>query len=195
MKAKKQTLIFIWLIIGLALSLLAFRQFVLPLMRAQTPAVPGLNPPYLRLAESSQTTSSSQKVVEVRANTAGQETVEVDVVILFDSQVLTIKEEGVRLADQYKVFQINQLEKGRIDFSLFSNPQRGEPTLKTGLNEEALVATLVFDILDQQADSTQLNLEFEPGATDESNLIPIFETRPATPIDILQSIQGILLSL
>jgi hypothetical protein len=195
MKTKKQTLIFIWLIIGLALSLLAFRQFVLPLMRAQAPAIPGLNPPYLRLVESPQITSPSQKAVEVRINTAGQETIEADVVVLFDPLVLTIKEEGIRLADQYQVFQINQLEKDKIDFSLFSNPQRGEPILKTSLNEETLVATLVFEILDQGASSTQLNLEFEPGATDESNLIPIFETRPATPIDILQSVQGILLSL
>lgn len=186
-----------WLLIALVFSTIAFRQFVLPLISARVgkEATPNLKPPYMRLVKSQITTAENQVAVDIKVNTAGQETVEADIVLEYHPAILSVNEERIKLYDQYSVIQIAKTGEGTIDFALFSNPKRGEPTVKTEISEEARIATITFDIIDNQADSAQLELKFSPGKIDDSNLIPVFEVRPEIPTDILQTAEGLLLSL
>lgn len=186
-----------WLLIALVFSTIAFRQFVLPLIsaRVEREMTSNLKPPYMRLVKSEITTAENQAAVDVKINTAGQETVEADVVLEYHPEVLSVSEKGIKLYNQYGVVQVAKAVGGTIDFALFSNPKRGEPTVKTEIDEEVRIATITFDIIDNQASSAQLELKFSPGKLDDSNLIPVFEVRPETSTDILQAAEGILLSL
>ncbi len=193
---KSQLLITLWLVIGLVLSLIAFRQFVLPIIRAKPPAAPPhLIPPYMRLVKVPDPTLPNQLTVAVMVNTANQETMGADVVVEYDPAVLTIAKEGLKWDHPYAVFQVNQVGQGLVDFSLFSSPHRGEPSFKTKISEEVQLATLSFDILERQAGSTELKIKFVPGKSEESNLILYSKIRPASPIDILQTVEGVSLSL
>jgi hypothetical protein len=196
-RIKREIITTPWLAFGLLLSIIAFRQFAWPRIEAITSnqAADHLKPPYLRLTRSPIQVAKSQAAIDVKVNTAGIETTEVDVVINFDPEVLAIKKDQIRLPDQFAIFQISQTEEGRLDFAVFSDPNRGEPALSTSLDKETRLATLVFDLLDSPEEKTALSFEFAQGRLDESNLIPSYEKRPSTPVDILQTVEGTSVSL
>jgi len=157
------------------------------------PVDPSLLPPYIRLTPSSRT-SPDQPAIDIRANTATLPTQAADITIQYDSAVLSLKTEDSKLKHEYAVIQINTLQPGRIDVSLFSQPQRNEPTLTTPKDQETTLATLYFTRVNPAASTTTLNLLFTPNQTDETNLIRAVDTRPETPTDVLQSVKGLTLS-
>jgi len=188
------------LLLGLSGVMIALITFVWPLVKASTykssEKAPSLAAPYVRLIKSDNYSSGHKEVaIDVYVNTAGTKVLNADIVIEYNPNILSISESKIRLHDNFASFLVNSVGGGVLDLSLFSNPHRGEKVLQTAFDEETSVATLVFTIKDQDARSTALNLRFSPNKTDETNLIEVYDSRPAVPIDILKAVSGIDLAL
>lgn len=185
----KQSLVLMLLLVGVGIGVVATRDFVLPLTRAEE-GVSGidLKSPYMRLGHVKQ--KGDELVADVLVNTAGRVTLAADVVISYDESVIELAQDSV-VAHEYEVLLVNKVDGGRVEFSMFSNPERGEPVVKTRANEEVVVATLKFVKKIEGERDVSLKLVYEQGQLDDSNLIGVYSDRPEKPVDILREVNGI----
>lgn len=139
-----------WAMIGLVLSLVAFRQFVWPRIEAGGPTF--FDSPSVHLIKSQVAAAPNQVAVDVNLNTARKKIIEADFVLKYDPQALSVKKEGIKLYNQALIQ--TELGKGMIDFTLLNQPQSGQ------------IATIIFDIIDRQARSTRLELKSSSGNTE-----------------------------
>lgn len=185
----KQSLVLTLLLVGIGVGVVATRDFVLPLIKAEE-GVSGidLKPPYMRLGHVKQ--SGDEVMVDVLVNTAGSTTLAADVVISYDESVIE-PVKGSVAANEYEVLLVNKADGGRVDFSVFSNPERDEPVVKTRTNEEVVIASLKFVKKIEGERDISLELVYEQGKLDDSNLIGVYSDRPEKPVDILREVGGV----
>lgn len=191
----RQILLVAGLVGSLIISTTAMRRFILPVPKADKTikkAALNLHPPYIRLAQSSVTNNLVS--IDVNANTNGIQTIAADIYITYNPQVLDIDQSGIKLSGTYAISNFSKVGDGIVSFSLFSNPERDEPTLVTEKDQEVTISTLLFSIKNKNVGFTEIQINFLPGRLNETNLIRAYLDRPEKPEDILQNTQGITIT-
>lgn len=181
---KKNIFIAAWFGLGLILVLVAFKQFIWDLVGAQNlRSATSLNPPYMRLVNVQKFTQDKKIQVDLRVNTSGNPVGAVDAAIEYDPNVLSIKKEDISFSDLLWVHQINRLENGKIEFSFFSNSEKGEPILKTEASEESTLVSFSFEIINSGENLTMLSI-------DKANSLFLLAL-DGNKEDILSDVQGL----
>ncbi len=149
-----------------------------------------LKAPYIRLVTPDQKYGMKQTVpVEVYAITDGQETVEADLEISFDPELLEITSQDIETTEVYKVTNVNLEEKGRLQLSLFVTPDIGQSPVV--LTREKVIAKLRFQTKTFPTAQTQINLEFTKNSTKTTSLILYEKPRLKQVTNILESVDGV----
>lgn len=183
---------------SMVVSMFAFRYFVLPQSQANlSDAIPGsLTIPYLRLRESPEQPVSPDMIsVDIMANTGGQRSTGIDVVLEYDAQVLIPLEQLITNSGAFAVIHTQQLEGGTVRFSVFSDAERNEPLVQTNADEEVKIATVTFQNTQPDFELTLLRLLYTPESLDDSNIVLHMDERPEFPVDILKSAGELLVDL
>ena len=185
------------ILVSILVSMVAFRNFVLPESKADLSTEVDLAPPYLRLARKSIDVVNGKKMVtvELLANTSGLSVTGADVILHYDWKVVAIKDEDIHSSGAFAVSSVNSNQNEILDFSLFSEKKRNEPLVQTNADQELVIATLTFEVVDPSATLTQLELIATPGRLDDSNLVLDQDPRPELPTDVLKSVQPAIISL
>lgn len=185
------------ILISILVSIVAFRQFSLPDSKADLSTEVSATPPYLRIERKSIGVVDGKKMVtvDVYANSNGLPLTGADVVVRYDSKVVTIQNSDVKSTGAFAVLSVNSNQNDTLDFSVFSEKTRGEPIVQTNADQEVAIAELTFEVVNSQVSLTQLELLATPGSLDDSNLVLDEDPRPELPKDVLNSLQPAIISL
>jgi len=184
------------ILMSILVSMFAFRQFSLPVSQADLGSTrAGLELPYLRVQALPVEPGADVVKVEVLTNTGGASVLGADIVIEYDERIITTSKEQIQSSGALDTLNVNSIEAGNANFSVFASRIANEEPVMTNADQEMPIATVEFSIVDNTVDLTQLRLRFVSGSLDESNLILEEEPRPEFPTDILKGVEGTIISL
>ena len=148
-----------------------------------------LSPPYLRLVVSKKNYGFNASVpVDVYLNTNGSKTVEADIALTFDTNLVDISKSEIVSTGVFKSLNVDEIQDGKVAFSLFVNPQIGHEPIT--LEKETKIATLSFKTK-ALTGKTQIKFEFNRNDTSKTALIPLTQTRPDKPQNLLTAVEGV----
>jgi hypothetical protein len=185
------------ILMSILVSMFAFRHFSLPEGQADLSTEVDLTVPYIRLVSSEKQVENGKTFVsvEVVANTGGAVSTGADTVITYDPSIMRIEKEWVENGGAFANAQVNTIDAGKVDFSVFSQSTRNEEMLSTNADQEIVIAKLKFEVINPTVTLSQLDLLFSPDTLTDTNLILLEDPRPETPTDILKAVQGTIISL
>lgn len=204
-----RVVVFIGIVVGLGVGLFAFQTYRDARSRASmskaTPVsfplesslIPSpktdLIPPYIRLVTTKRQYGFQEMApVEIYMETGDQEVMEADVALSFDPDLLEISQEYIRVTDVFKVLDVETVEEGTVDFSLFVNPTVGHKPVVA--EKEIKIATLNFKIKALEKNEVEIGVSFEKGQMKGTGLIPYTKERGEIK-NILESVEGVVFSV
>lgn len=185
------------ILFSVLVTLIAYRQFVLPVGQADlTVTAPDVEPPYLRIVADDARSTMSEKVFRIFANTAGSRVTAADILLRYNPSILEVLPDSITPSGALAISYIPpEQSEGELQLSLFSNPERGEPLLSTNADQEIELARITFQVVDPSVPLTTLELVHEQSNLDDTNLIVFEDPREEFPTDVLQSVNQLVVSL
>ena len=180
---------------SILVSIIAFRNFVLPSSKADLNVVrTDLITPYVRL---DQVSSMGDEIVDVAVlvNTGGVSVMAADIVVDYDPEILEPVIDPVTSSGPLTTFQVNNAGNGVIDFSQFSSRQRSEELLQTNADQEMVIAHLKFTRKNFNTELAIVTPRFNAGDLTDTNLALATPERTETITDVLQSVDGVYVKL
>lgn len=160
-----------------------------PVVEILTPPPLDAVPPYIRMVSRKQTYGFNARVpVDIYLNTAGIETMELNIVITYDKEVLGTTLEDITFTDVYKTIGIESADDGKVAFVLFVNPTVGHKPVAT--NTEVRIATVTFKTKALESKKVALEFDYTPGSSKLTSLTPYMAQRQERAENILKNVSG-----
>lgn len=153
----------------------------------------GLEAPYIRLINHKKTSGTNEPVpVGVYLNTGGRPTMETNLVVTYDSDLLEITNKDIEVIDLYKSAKIDTTEAGKAVITLFLTPAVGHRPVITA--KDTKIATLKFTTQKVGPTETEIQLDFTRGSSGKTALFSFSLNREEIK-NILQNVQGVKLTI
>lgn len=158
-----------------------------------SPAI-NLKTPFVRLTSGKTSYGFSTVIpVDVYLHSGGAATIENYLVLSYNPDLLELNKDDIKNENVYKVIDTVLDEPGKAKITLFVNTQVGHTPVT--LDTESKILTLQFKSKTLKADSTQIKIEYDKKNLELSTLTEYSETRKDTPVNLLNSAEGLILSI